>query len=132
MAWLQYKFFIVFVFLFISLGDTGKGASETHSMWMDSDDPDFVPSSADENEEFNPCKKLILLAYQIIYLKIVDSELGQKKALKRKAAVKPVRKSDGSSEDWKTDDSDWEKHENQNSKKRKKKGMFFFAIQNFK
>jgi hypothetical protein len=43
---------------FISLGNAGKVASETHSMWMDSDDPDFVPSSADENDDFNPCKKL--------------------------------------------------------------------------
>jgi hypothetical protein len=67
-----------------------------------------------------------LQAFHITYYNsILDSELGQKKTLKRKAPVKPaVDNSDGSSEDWKTDDSDWEKYENQSSKKRKKKGLY--------
>lgn len=33
-------------------------------MWMDSNDPDFVPSSADENDDFDPCKNFdFLVAY---------------------------------------------------------------------
>jgi len=42
--------------IIFSIGKPGQLAAETNSMWMDSDDPDFVPTSADENDDYNPCK----------------------------------------------------------------------------
>jgi len=52
----------------------------------------------------------------------IDSELGKKKTLKRKSTKKYVAIDEDAdySEEWKTDDSDWEKYEKQRSKKKKK------------